>query len=76
MISIEIPNVQLYNSETDKNLLFDDTVAGAISQHLANAVITALKNGAGFSIREKDVEVEITTRRSVQHEVTETYLGR
>ena len=76
MITIEIPNVQLFNSGTDENIIMDDTVAGVVAQHLANAVVTALKNGAGFSIRETDAEVEITTTRVVENDVTETYVGR
>ena len=76
MITIGIPEVQLVNTNNDRSVVMDEGVAGAISQHLANAVVEALKNGAGFSIREDSVEITVTTRRSVETDVAETYVGR
>ena len=76
MITIEIPEVQLVNSSTDENIAMDGNTAGVVAQHLANAVIAALKNGAGFSIRERSAEVQITTARVVKNDVTETYVGQ
>ena len=76
MIIVAIQDVQLFDPNTDKNIAMDNNVAGIVSQHLANAVIAALKDGGGFSIRETDAEVEITTTRVVESDVTETYVGQ
>ena len=76
MITIEIPEVQLVNSTTDENIEIDSNTAGVIAQHLANAVIAGLKNGPGFTIRERSAEVQITTARVVKNDVTETYVGQ
>ena len=75
MIIVEIPDVQLYSTETDENFVMDDSVAGVVSQFLASTVVQALRNGVGFSIRKDSLEIKVTTRRSVQTDVTETYVG-
>ena len=76
MITVEIPDVQLHNPDSNENIVMNDIVAGVVAQHLANAVIDSLRNGSGFSIRDTNVEVKVTTTRIVENDVTETYIGQ
>ena len=76
MITIEVPEVTIIDPDTNKAIAVNDSIAGIISQALANGVVQALKEGAGYTIREEDVEINVTMGRVSVTEKTETYIGR
>ena len=76
MITIEVPDVTIIDPDTNKAIAVNDSIAGIISQALANGVVQALKEGVGYTIREEDAEINVTMGRVSVTEKTETYIGR
>ena len=77
-IKLETSDVTVFNTADDTNVSAEDiqNATGTINQNVANAVFNALKNIAGLSIREDQIEVTFDVQHIEVTTDTETYTSQ